>query len=310
MERPDIKTIFIKNPMLAIHLARLSPEVLEHIEIISPDAIPEKYREFCDKLDLKRRPTIAVCRLQDIGTIEGQQLGGFYEGISHTIWLPKEILEAFQNNNPNADYIVAHELGHAKDPVTRRRFLSWGAATAGGLAAGIGTWTMMSKVTGVENEKIKEKYPIWNTATYAVNGSWSITAAYKTMRALIKATRPSTRAEEFTADDYAKQLVGLNGVVEPIMNYLIADREKKGYHDIAQLAKKIDIQLEQKSIQLTPEERKLLIALKTIQLFDAYRTPLSDMVLKDAYPDLANRLKRYETEIRDIVKPALSQGRT
>lgn len=301
--------------MLAIHLARLNPEILSHVEIIAPDAMPEKYRDFCSKLDLKRPPTIVVCRLEDLGTIEGMQMGGFYAPLENAIWLPKEAVEGFKNDNPNTDYIVAHELGHAKDPMTRRRFLSWGGAAAGGVAAGVGTWTIMRHLTDVPDKpEAKEKQDhsflssIRTPISYTASGIWSINVALKTMRTLIKATRPSTRAEEFTADDYAKQLLGLNGIVEPLMNQLIAQRAQKGQHDIARLTQNIDAQLEQKSITLTPEERKLVIALKTIQLFDSYRQPLPDIVLKDAYPDFAERLKHYQDEIRDVVKPAFERN--
>lgn len=312
MDQDDIGRILLKNPALGIRLVMLKPEVQSHVQVIEPDALPEKYRDFCNKLDLKRPPTLVICRLQDFGKIEGMQMGGFYDCLQNAVWLPKEILEGFKNDRPASNYVVAHELGHAKDTMSRRRFLSWAGAAAGGAATGIGTWNVMRYVTDIPEEKRNPNdnsflSSVHTSLSMVSSGYFSFKASQKVMRVLIKATKPSTRAEEFTADDYAKQIVGLNGIVVPLMYDIIAQQTQQGRQDIEHLVQRIDERLERESIELTPEERTLLIAIQTIQLFDVYRAPLSDIVLKDAYPDFADRLKHQQEAILEIIKPTLEK---
>lgn len=148
MNKSELHQLFKTNPLLAIQVASFGEEKLGQIEVLTSSNMPQKYQEFCQKLQLGDPPALVVCPAEFHGKLHGKQRFIFYTMFTNSVWMPRSVLEKLTNNDPKAKYVTAHELGHASGRMNRRNFLkSFGAATAGGLMAGTATTALLNEAT-------------------------------------------------------------------------------------------------------------------------------------------------------------------
>lgn len=239
MDIKEYKAAIRERPFLALDLFALYRKGnLEKATLYRPGEADEKYNNFCDKLNLKNKPYLLVV---DDDAKKFKDEDGIYRAASNMVAVPRSIFEKFQEGNTRGEFVVGHELGHAKfaQQQSRRKFLGHGGAFLGGLAAGQltraagnailetdvpkekGTLSHAQKAKKDEKPKREISVPgvlIREAAT--ISATWfSATKIYNLL----------TRAEEFQADQYAKELVPAREIIASMtttLEGLIANKEQ------------------------------------------------------------------------------------
>ena len=305
MEKRDLAELFRQNAILALQLSNLEPEQLAKVTIYLPNALPPKFADYCDKVGLKKRPSLVVGALLDndnpLATRTGE-VAGNYLPFGNSVWLNSDVFKLFEANNPLGNYYVAHELGHAANGFSRRKFLGGAAAFIGAGVTGAGAWSLTGAALDAK-PFAKRGLDIRDGATTLMQGAAAYVASKEVLKPLLVAYWPSLRADELSADDYAKKIVELHGVVYPQLINITADHKHEGSAIMGNLGKRFNEELAKQSHSLSTEEKNLCFALYVVKYFDRYRTPLSNEVLQDAYPDFVDRIRHQRAQIEQALDP-------
>jgi hypothetical protein len=312
MEEKEIRRIFYKNAFLGLQLSQLEPERLAKVKVYLPDALPPKFFEYCERIGLKKKPALVVGALyddtspfaKDASVKSYGQAAGNYIYLGNSVWLPQENYDLFEANNPIVNYSVAHELGHAANGYSRRKFLGLTAAVTGAGLAGAGAWTLTGAALDAKPLG-KREWGLRDTSTTLVQGVLAWAVARESRERLVQAYWPSLRADELSADDYAKKIVDLHGVVYPQLINIIAEHKQRGSTIISNLSERLKKSLAEQSLDLSLEEENLYFALYLVRHFDQYRVPIKPEDLRDAYPDFVDRINYQREWIEQALAPKL-----
>jgi hypothetical protein len=311
VETKDLNSIFRHNAILAIQLSMLKPEQLANTTVYLPEALPPKFLQYCQRVGLESKPALVVGALLNSDnplTNQDTKVLGNYAPFGNSTWLTKEAYDFFEADKPIGNYMVAHELGHAANGFTRRKFLGRSAAVAGAGLAGAGAWSLTGAALDAK-PMAKRELNIRDKATTAMQSFFGSMATKEALKRLLVAYEPSLRGDELSADDYAKKIVELHGVVFPQITNLIAEHKAKKSPIIQNLAKRFKDACEKQQITLSTEESNLYFALYIVDFFDKFRAPVTHKDLYSAYPDFVDRLKHQRTWIEQALEPNL-KGRS
>lgn len=205
------------NPVLRLELALYKAEERSQLTLYTQNDIGtgsakvDKFYEFTEKLNLKRKPSIVVIednlfdsKFPNIGE------GGFFSPLSNTVYLHAKIFNEFGRGEPFHEYQVSHELGHAKQWYTRRGALIAGITATG--SAVIGSTIGYGINVGTDKLGLTD------------SKSWEAADALAPMAGLLTAIKGSqaifrlfTEPNEYDADRHAMTVMGGNKVFDVLV---------------------------------------------------------------------------------------------
>lgn len=301
MQPADLKQLFLGNPVLALGLLRLRDK-LDQVQVLTPEHMPQKYLDFCRKLDRPLPPTLVICPPELMNKVMGQAPSAYYSPISDSVWItPHQLNYLTSPDTPvGTKYIVAHELGHASGPMNRRNVLKrFAGSAAAGVAAGFASKPVFHALLDPDNP---DRHPIQQQYGDTV-ATWAATLVGAQVFDLVhKRGNPGLRAEELGADDRAKSAIGLVGVSEALAGMLLLQARKTENHPLTEAVDQYRATVLSNRPVTTPEE-KIDLMLHILDHYDK-ALPLSALVSKKDYPNLLDRLRHQEGALRDAAASA------
>ena len=300
--------LFLQNPLLAItavHMAG-SQSALAGVKYIPPEQQPEKFKKYAQTLGMKKSPPILL--VPDSFTHDALGEGAknndyyfaYYSGVAHAIILPEKFYKAFTDmpRNESSDYVVAHEMGHARNRISRRKVINGMAAGAMGMSASImsNNWVQArADDVGITHPN---KRSIADIPTGITSGGLGLAFGAITAYGIMTLLSQGARHEELTADQYAIKILGLSSVAYAQASNALQLHPESG--EISKLANELYCSNSpEKMAAMTPEEDALLKALCVLEAIEKH-SPLQK-IDKNTYPTHAHRLQEMGEQMRQAL---------
>jgi hypothetical protein len=281
MKRDELASLSKTNPFLALRLCTYDDAALEKLTVITDQTAKghalQKYHEFCKCLGMKRYPPLLV---YDDDKVGGDAHGRYILHIN-SVFVTRKVYDGFQTGEAFAEYVLAHELGHSKDMLSRRFALKTAATAIGCILSGKGifdTTEMVKKRTG---------YGHW-IASGAAGTAISVFSALAAKEVFI-------RQMEFTADAYAAKILTNQKVLEVLVEEVKESLEKcwgqeKFNAELVAVQDKIQKTLERRNLAATPDELHLMAMITIASTIVEQRSPLEKMMRLTVYPTASERI--------------------
>lgn len=289
MEMRELQNYLKQNPKLLTAVYDFDKQ-LDKVEVFSPDSSVPKYDDFCAKLSLKSKPWLVVID-DDIKSDQAdfKQTGGYYDSSSNTVVMKRSVFESFTRNEKPGEYMVAHELGHAKLRERRRDFLGRAAALFGAGVFGTGSGMLVNEGTNHIGLTHAEKL---EAADIIPVLSGIIAAAYSHNKILDW----FIRSEEFEADRIATQATSRKDVIIGMGQAAIEDALRTGTPENVQKLRNLKRMIEETLPKGTSQEDREFFEAVAMAKFDKKRS-LAEIFL-DPYPSkMSERILELEPSI-------------
>lgn len=284
MEMRELQNYLKQNPKLLTAVYDFDKQ-LDKVEVFSPDSSAPKYDDFCAKLSLKSKPWLVVID-DDLKSDQAdfKQTGGYYDSSCNAVVMKRSVFASFARNEKSGEYMVAHELGHAKFRQTRRHFLGRAAALVGAGVLGTGSEMLINEGTNRLGLTHAEKLEAADTIPVL---SGIIAALYSHNKILDW----FIRQEEFEADRIATQATSKNEIITGIGQAGIAATTIKQPEEIEKMKHMVSKALPEDA---SPEKRALAEALVAAKF--ASKRSLKEIFQKP-YPEWNERIAKLEPSI-------------
>ena len=219
MKMSDMEHILQQNPKL-LPLVYSFDGMLDKVNILPPDSTSPRYDSFCAKLSIKEKPWLIIYDDDLIlNSKEGNELlkriSGGYDEPGNAVVLKRSVFEAFSRDKKTGNYVVSHELGHAKNLQNRRHFLRNAAGVVGSSFIGLGAMIGIQKAGDVASSHLEPspaesfKAPAESSST-AMPSILGILVAAKSHNKILQFF---ARDEEFAADNAAAEAISPRNVI-------------------------------------------------------------------------------------------------
>lgn len=270
----------------------------EDIAVYSPDDVSPEYSRFCEALALPKPPYVLVMP-DDFVSTKHKDTYGYYVRETNLVGIAASVFKEFQKGDPFSEYVVGHELGHAKSHATRRDFMSKSLVYGGAGAAFLGSYTVTGAMSSLINGPIDEQeHPFLAFTEKAVKTVGASMVASVTMQQL-KAYLVAD--EEFRADDFAAQVMSRPEILDGMETHLERRMQKSSPELLAQMKEEFPIMLaqaEEKNGKPLAPERVRLAWVRALAN-ESPRPPVYSLgaILKpDYYPRMSERFARIQRQ--------------
>lgn len=303
MEFHDFIDQFKGHPQLITQILR-EKFASTDAALYPPDAVSPEYSRFCEALALPEPPYVLVLPDHRVSG-ESKTLMGYYTPKTNLVVVGATIFQEFQKDEPFAQYVVAHELGHAKtyENPTRRQLLKDAMVYGGSGLAFAGSYGVSTAVVNqMEGPDDLKKRPWRAAASEAAKVAGAGGLAWL-MHKHIKAYL--VMDEEFQADDFAAQVMARPKILHGIQLDMERQLQRERPELLAKLEEKFDRMIagvEQQQGQPVHPERKQLAWVKALAA--AAEKPkqygLGSILKPNYYPTVFERFARlHQQEQRD-----------